>query len=156
MTTPHIQINGEVLVPTANIRRIRIVTDDDRASLASLGNHVDPEKFHTRLQYADGSKTYAIETIDEIAAKGADPVQNAEGAFVPGQNIKSARNVTPDDRRDFEARLGRPMRDDFKSQVETRAGLVLATVAADTVMRRLGQPYQPVKSTETQEQTMAP
>ena len=138
-----IKINSDELIPTINIKRIRAMTDGDRDSLSRLGDHVNPDKFYTRLDYADGGKSHAVESIDNIAAQGTDLVEISDGVFVLAQNIVKASDLTDKDRQGFEAKTGRALSADYKSRIETKAGTVLAKIKAETIMHRLGQPYRP-------------
>lgn len=141
--TDYMTINSDELVPLAAVKRLRDVTEKDRTALRKLGEHVDPDRFRTRLEFADSARKFVPETIDDIARQDVALVEVDERAFVPAANIVTARNLTVQDRDDFEAKTKRPLRDEFKSEIETRAGKVLATVAAETVMHRLGHPYVP-------------
>lgn len=153
MTKQFLKVNGGDLVPAAKIKRIRAVTDKDRASLAGLGKQVDPTKYNARLDYAEAG-SYATETIDELAMQ-CSLVEIANDVFVIGANVVTARDLTQDDRDTFEAKLGRAMPDGFVSQVRTKAGNVLSTVAAETVMHRLAHPYRPAPP-ETAPEESAP
>ena len=133
----YMKINTDELVPLHSVRRISAITDKDRESLAKLGDHVDAERFAMRIDYANGKKGYAPETAEDIRAQGVELLEIADDSFIPAANIVKARNLTAADRSDFEQKLGWAMRADFRSQVETRAGMVLATVDAAAVMNRL-------------------
>lgn len=151
MSNQHIQVNDNDLVPIANVKRLAHITDEDRQSLASLGEHVKPERFNTRFEFADKSKSYEPVTIDEIASQGVElvSVDDAGGVFIPSQNIIRASTLTDEDRQTLEEEFGRSLRPEFKSRVETKAGTVLATITADTIMRRMGHPYKPVLRSES-------
>ena len=123
-------VNANELMPLSNVRRVRIVDDEDRKSLAKLGPRVKAERFHTQIDGVRG-KSYAAETLDELARQGVAFVQIDERAFIPAVNILKARNLTAKDRKDFKARTGRDMRSAFKAQVETVAGNILASVPAE-------------------------
>ena len=140
MTNDFIEVNGGHLVPLQNVKRIREVTEDDRKSLSELGEHVDAHRFQTRLEYKDGRRSFAAEAVAELVAQGLELVEIDRGAFVPSRNIISARNLSPEDRQEIEARMGRPLRDEFCAQVETKAGVVLATIDAAKVMHRMAHP----------------
>ena len=141
--TEYIKINGGEHVHLSDVKRLRTISDSDRTSLASLGDHVDADRFNTRIDHANNSTSYAPETVADIAEQGVALVQVDKEAFVPKDNINRTRDLTEQDRQDFEQKTGRVLRSDFKSQIETRAGRVLATVDSGTVMRRMSQPYQP-------------
>jgi len=137
----HIIINDGEFVPIERVKRIREVSAEDRASLAKLGNHVDADRFNVRLDYADGGKSYAPESVDDIAKQVAI-VQLDEDTFAPLQNIKKVKALNEQDRVRFEDRTGNPMREDFKSRIETSAGNMLSTADGETIMRRLRTPYK--------------
>jgi len=139
----HIQINGQEHIHLNAVRRLRVVTEEERESLSKLGPHVDANRFNTRLDHPGGKKSYARETIDQIAAQGVPLVEVDQGAFVPANGIGKVRDITPEDRASFEGRTGRSLRADYKSRIETHAGMVLSTYDSATVMNRIGRPYQP-------------
>ena len=140
----YIKINETELVPFQNIKRICKITEEERISLDQLGDHVDASRFNIRLDYAGGSKSYAPETLDMIVGQGVSLVEIAPGAYVPGGSIIKVRDITDKDRTAFWEKTGRRLRDDFQSQVTTKAGMVLATVPADKLIERMDQNYQPV------------
>jgi len=139
----YVTINDGELINLDAVRRIRPLTDEDRASLAQLGNNVEADKYNSRVELANRRQRLAEETVDEIAAKGVSLVQIDDESFVPRKNIISARNLTDEDRQAFERSTGREMSADLKSQVETSGGTVLAKYDAEEVMSRIGRPYQP-------------
>lgn len=141
----YLQIDGEEYVHLSTVRRVRSVTDEERASLAKLGEHVDASRFNTRLDYDDNSKSYAPETIDQLS-KQVPLLQVDDNTFVPQANVKQARKLTEKDRAGFERRTGRPMREDFVTRIRTTAGAVLSTADPQTIMRRMSQPYRPLQS----------
>lgn len=140
--TEILNINDGELISLKSVRKLSVISEKDQESLASLGDHVDASRFQTRIDFADGSKTFAPETAQQIAAQGVALVEVGDGSFVPAINIVKARNLTDTDRTKFETRTGRPLRADFASRVETKAGAVLASVDAETVMHRLAHPGQ--------------
>jgi len=135
----YLTINENEYIHLTSVKRIRKITDEERASLSRLGKHVNAVRFNTRIDASNNKKSYAPETIDQIAAQGVALVQIDEGVFIPRNNIGRTKNITSRDRKSFEEKTGRPMREDFKSRVETKAGMVLATVDSATIMRRMGQ-----------------
>ena len=142
MPQQFLNINSDELMPLSSVKRVRIVDDEDRKSLAKLGPHVKAARFNAQIDGVRG-KSYATETLDDLARQGVAFVQIDERAFVPAVNIIKARNLTPKDRKDFKERTGRDMRKEFKAQVETVAGNILASVPAETVMERMDRPYRP-------------
>lgn len=158
MSFEYLKINGEELVPVANIRKISAITPKDRESLASLGDHVDAERFGSRIDYTDKSKGYVPETVEDFAGQGASLVEVDNGRFVLAGNIKTAKDLTDADRKSFESRTGRAMRADYMSRIEmkSRGGPVLATVRADMVMKRIAQPYRPGAQTAVAENAENP
>ena len=135
----YIQVDGEEFIHLSAVRRLRVVSDEERQSLAELGDHVDASRFNTRIDHEDSSKSYAPETVQQLSDQ-ARLVQVEDGAFVPAQNIKRVRALTQKDRDSFAQRTGREMRSDYKSQVRTSAGLVLSTEEPKALMDRMGQP----------------
>ena len=140
MMSEFLKVNGGDLIPLQNVKRIRNVSEEDRESLSKLGAHVDAGKYQSRLDYADGRRSFATEAIDDFTEQGIAFVQIDDGAYVPANNILSARDLSADERKEFEARTGRPLREDFRARVDTRAGTVLATIDAAKVMHRMAHP----------------
>ncbi|MEO0411747.1 MAG: hypothetical protein AAF221_07925 [Pseudomonadota bacterium] len=150
MTNEFIKVNGGDLVPLPSVKRIREVTAEDRDSLTSLGPHVDASKFNTRFEFADGRKSFASEDIAAITAQGVAVVEVDDGAYVIADNIIKARDLTPQDLKEIEDKTGRELREGFRSQVETKAGVVLATIDAAKIMHRMAHtnsPLNPVAQT---------
>lgn len=150
-----INVNDGEFLHLLAVKRLRHITDEERASLAKLGKNVNADRFHTRIDEANGNKSYAPETIDEIAAQGVALVQIDKDTFVPRDNIGRVKIITDKDRAAFEERTGRPMGAAFLSRVETKAGLVLSRTDIPTIMQRMGQPYQArdVQTPKPQEMT---
>jgi len=144
----HIKLNETDYVHLTAVKRLSIVSERERESLADLGEHVDAERFHTRIDYADGNKSYAQESIDEIAGRGAALVDIGEGLYVPAAAIGRVRTLTDLDREKFKLNTGRTLRGEYKSQIETRAGMVLSTVESAAIMQRISRPYQPAQKAE--------
>lgn len=136
-----INVNDGEFLHLLAVKRFRHITDDERASLAKLEN-VDADRFHTRIDEANGNKSYAPETIDQIAAQGVALVQIDKDTFVPRDNIGRVKEITNQDRKAFEKRTGRSMPKGFQSRVETKAGMVLSKAEASTIMHRMGRPYR--------------
>lgn len=139
----YVSINNGELVPLSHIKKISPITDKERASLAELGSHVDASRFNTRIDFADKrKKQYVPESIEELAAatSGLICIDDNARVFVLADNIAKAKNITDEDREGFKARTGRPMRDDYQSRIETKAGTVLAAIPAQLVMKRMSQP----------------
>lgn len=139
----YISINGGELVPAAHIKKLSPITDKDRASLAELGTHVDASRFNTRIDFADKkTKQYVPESIGELAAStsGLVCIDDANKVFVLADNISKSKNITDEDREGFKTRTGRPMREDYKCRIETKAGVVLGAISAELVMKRMSQP----------------
>lgn len=137
-----VSINENQHVHLSDVKKISRITEKERQSLAGLGEHVKADEFNTRIDHANRSKSYARETVDQIAGQGVALVEIDKGAFVPQTNIKRSRNLTDKDRQQFSQRTGREMRADFKSRVDTKAGAVLATVDSPTIMQRMSKPYK--------------
>ena len=144
MSVEYLSINGGELVPVRTVKKIGPVTDEDRESLSALNSRIDADRFHSRIDYADKTKNYVPESLDDLAAQGLALVviDDENGVAVPADNIKKAKNLTDEDRARFEASTGKPMRADYLARIETRAGPVLATLRADVVMKRMNQPYR--------------
>lgn len=138
MSANYISINSGELVPLETVKRISTITESERESLASLGPHVDPYKFNTRIETADGQKSYAPETVQDISRQGVGLVQLDEGSYVPSENVVKAKNLSATDRARFQKNTGREMAEKFISQVETKAGTVLATISAEKVLEQRG------------------
>ena len=138
----YLEINDGNFIHLSMVKRLRHVSEKERVSLASLGKHVDANKFNTRIDRTDGTKSYAQESVDEITTQGIPLVQVENDAFVPRDNIIQAKNISQNDRENYLARTGRPMRDDFKASLDTTAGRILATVDSRTVRQRMNQPYK--------------
>ena len=155
MPPQFLTVNSGDLMPLSSIKRVRIVDDEDRKSLAKLGPRVKAERFNSQIDGIRG-KSYATESLDELARQGVAFVQIDERAFVPAANIIKARNLTSKDRKEFKERTGRDMRKEFKAQVETVAGNVLASVPAETVMERMEKPYRPTPPAEAASVDAAP
>ncbi|MEO0411734.1 MAG: hypothetical protein AAF221_07860 [Pseudomonadota bacterium] len=139
----YIEINDGQFIHLAMVKRLRPITEKERDSLSALGKHVDANKFSTRIDRKDGTKTYAQETVDEIASNGIALIQVQNDAFIPRDNIIQAKNISEKDRAGFAERTGRPMPNGFKSEIETKAGKVLCKSDAASVMHSIGYPYQP-------------
>lgn len=63
------------------------MSEKERESLAGLGDQVDAARFAIRIDYADGRKSYAPETLQDIASQGVGLVEITDEAFVPAVNI---------------------------------------------------------------------
>ena len=144
MSIEYLSINGGELVPVRTVKKISPVTDEDRESLSALNSRIDADRFQSRVDYADKTKNYVPESLDDLAAQGLAMVMidDENGVAVPADNIKKAKNLTDEDRARFEVGTGKPMRADYLARIETRAGPVLATLRADMVMKRMSQPYR--------------
>jgi len=142
----YIKINDGEHVHLSAVKRLRTITDQERMSLAKLGKHVNAERFNTRIDYADNTKSYAPENIDQIAGQGVLLIEVENDTFIPKDNIKSVKNISNKDRQGFEQRTGRSMREDFQSRIETKAGAILSTSQSSDVMFKMGRPYQPKDS----------
>lgn len=140
MMSEFLRVNGGDLLPVNTIKRIRKVTDEDRQSLSELGPHVDADKFMTRLEFSDGRKSYAIEAVSDFQTQGVSLVEIDDGAFIIAENIIKARDLSADDRREISLKLDKELREDFCASVETKAGIVLATIDAAKVMHGMAHP----------------
>lgn len=154
MSNDFIQVNENEYIHLSGIKRMSAITENERASLARLGPHVDANRFNTRVDQAGGAKSYAPETIDQIAAQGVALVEIDNQTFVPARNIERVRGISDRDRASFQERTGRVMREDFKSRVETRAGMILSTQDSRAIMERMSRPYQPKSLENTRSQGM--
>ena len=146
MNHDYITINDNEFVHLSTVKRLRMVTAREREELAGLGEHVDAQRFNTRVDYAGGKKSYVPETLADITAQGVKLVEVDHGAFVPAQHIGRVRNLTEQDRTRFEQRNGRPLRSDFKAEIETRAGKVLSTLDGAAVMQRISRAQHPINA----------
>lgn len=144
MSLEYLSINGGELVPVKTVKKISPVSDDDRQSLSALNDKIDAERFQSVVVFSDKTKNYIPESFDDLATQGLDLVMidDDNAVAVPADNIKKAKNLAYEDRARFEASTGKPMRADYLSRVETRAGAVLSTLRADIVMKRMSQPYR--------------
>ncbi|MEL6667047.1 MAG: hypothetical protein AAFQ24_13035 [Pseudomonadota bacterium] len=134
MSVKYLSINSGELTPLEDVKRVSIVTETERLSLSELGPHVDASRFNTKIETSDGQKSFAPETINEITEQGVGLVRVNEGAYVPAENIQKARNLTDNDRDRFSERTGREMSEAYVSQIETKAGTVLAIEPAEQVL----------------------
>ena len=156
MSNDYITVNGGEHVHLSLIKRVRMITDEERQSLEKLNPNIDASRFNTRIDEAGNGKFYATETLDDMANQGVDLIQIKRNSFIPRANIQKVRNLTDEDRKEFKENRGRDLRDDFKSRIETRAGNVLATMDAADVMRTMDHPYQPMfRKNEAPKQDMA-
>lgn len=153
MSLEYLSINSGELVPVATVKKISPITDADRESLSALNSRIDAERFHTRVDFADKSKNYIPETLEDIAAQGLALVliDDENIVAVPADNIKKAKSLAEDDRARFEKSTGKPMRADYLSRIETRAGAVLSTLRADMVMKRMSHPYRAATGAQASE-----
>jgi len=158
LSVEYLSINGGELVPVRTVKKIGPVTDEDRESLSALNSRIDADRFHSRIDYADKTKNYVPESIDDLAAQGLAlvTIDDENGVAVPADNIKKAKNLTDEDRARFEASTGKPMRADYLARIETRAGAVLATLRADMVMKRMSQPYRAATGAQAAETPAEP
>lgn len=130
-------INGGTAIPVSNVRRIRPVTDDDRARITKHTDYVDhAAKFNTQIQFADRSHKLATETLEQIRAQGIPLVDVGNDTYVPAANIKLAQPFTEQDAENAKAR-NVTLSDTFRSRVETIAGQVMSTMQpADIINAR--------------------
>ncbi len=143
MMSEFLRVNSGDLLPLNTVRRIREVTARDRESLSNLNEKLDVDTYQTRIELADGKCKYAIENISDYSEQGVELVKVDEGAYIPGDNIISARDLSEDDRREISDKIGRELRAEFISSVETTAGRILATIDAAKVMHRMAHPSLP-------------
>ncbi len=139
----YMKVNGSELLALSDVRRVCPITDKERTSLSQLGSRVDANRFNSRIDYKNGGKSYAPETIRDLVEQGVNFVKASSEAFVPRQNIRTVRNLTANDRSTFEKGTGRTMGDHFQSQIQTTAGPVWSTADALTVQERMRRPYNP-------------
>lgn len=76
-------------VHMANIRKLSVLFDDDRARIGAKYEQVDPSVFHAQLelQGADRPKL-SRRTLDEFRAEGVDLIDIGAGQFVVKKNVK--------------------------------------------------------------------
>lgn len=141
MSNQYLRVNEGDLMPLESVKRISKINETERRSLAELGPQVDADKFNTRIERADGTKSYATQSVDDFAREGTALSEVDTGRFVPTANVLSARNLTAEDKARFEERTGRDINPAFKAQVDTKAGAVWANVSAEIVMSRVFQPH---------------
>ncbi|MDJ0922254.1 MAG: hypothetical protein QNI84_14090 [Henriciella sp.] len=139
MSVKYLSINDGEMIPIDMVKRVSTIEQIERESLSRLGDHVDPYRFNTKVEIADGSKSYAPESVSDISKQGVGLVAVTESSFVPSANITKAKNITEADRARFNKSTGRPLSEGFVSQIETKAGMVLSTEKAETVLDRRAQ-----------------
>lgn len=121
-------INGGTAIPVSNVRRIRPVTDDDRARITKHTDYVeDAAKFNTQIQFADRSQKLATDTVEQIRAQGIPLVNLGNETYVPAANIKLAQAFTEQDAANAKAR-NVTLSETFRSRVDTVAGQVLSSM----------------------------
>lgn len=138
----HITINDGELIPISNVKRVSTITQKERESLSNLSSNIDTERFHSRIDYANGRKSYAEQNIGDIAAQ-TPMVQIDNDVFAPLRNIEKIKTIRETDRARFEQRTGRSMHERFQTQIETRAGNMLSSVDGVELLRRINQPQRP-------------
>jgi len=137
------EVNDGEMIPHDKIKRLQPMTEYDVNSLKQLNPDIDTDKFSTRLERSNGRSLYIQETIDEISSSGSRLLQVEENVFIPKENFKSAKNLTPKDRDNFKTNTGRDVPDGFKAQVTTEAGNFMVKTEAENVMKNIRLPYQP-------------
>jgi hypothetical protein len=156
MSPQYLTINLGDLIPLTGVKRVFIVDDDDRAWLAKKSKLIDPAKFNTKIEAAGGGKSFARQTLDELAQQGVSFVQITERAYVPASNIIKSHNLAELDFEQFLENTGRKLSEEFKSQVDTKAGNVLSIYSAEEIMDRLAHPYRPSPPGETATEELLP
>ena len=153
MSVKYLSINDGELLPIDTVKRISTIDQKERESISRLGDHVDPYRFNSKIETADGSKSYAPESVTEISQQGIGLVAITDTSFVPSANITKAKNISETDRARFSKSTGRPLPENFVSQIETKAGMVLSTEKAQTVLDRRGQVSKQSRSTPQRSET---
>jgi hypothetical protein len=131
-----LKINGATVVPVSNIRRIRPVTDDDRARITERYDQIeDAAKFQLQIEFADKSTKLTAESLDDLRGQGVALVNIGNETYVPAVNIKLAEPFTKEDAEKVKGK-DYTLSHTFRSRVETSAGTLLSTATADQVITR--------------------
>ncbi|MBN9265482.1 MAG: hypothetical protein J0I57_04115 [Hyphomicrobium sp.] len=134
--TKTLKINGATAVPISAIRRIRPVTEEDRARIAERYEQVgDAAKYQLQIEFADKSTKLATETLDDIRAQGIAVVNLGSDRYVPATNIKFAEPFTKEDADKIKEK-DYTLSQTFRSRVETTAGTVLSSATPAQVIER--------------------
>ena len=134
MSKSTLKVNGTKVIPVDTIRRIKPLTDDDRAKVADK-LQIDASRFVARIEFADKTSLLIENTIDDLKGQGVGLVNVGADRFVPALNIKSAEAFTKADA-DKLGEKGFTLSKTFRSRVETVAGQVLSLATADQIMQR--------------------
>lgn len=131
-----LKINGSTAIPVSAIRRIRAVTEEDRARIAERYEQVeDASKYQLQIEFADKTTKLATETLDDIRAQGVAIVNLGGDRFVPATNIKFAEPFTKEDANKVKEK-DYTLSQNFRSRVETTAGTVLSSATPAQVIER--------------------
>lgn len=130
--TDSIKVNGNTYYSVADIKMVRTIPGHEREAIAARYG-VPAEKFQSKLTFADGRSKLVQESIADLEGKGLALVDAGNGRMIVAQNIVGAKDFSPEERAAMEER-GYTLNDAFKTSVETRAGLVLATTDPGSVM----------------------
>lgn len=134
MSKSTLKINGGTVIPLDTVRRLKPLTDEDRAK-ASDKLQIDASRFQTRLEYADGTSKLIAESIDDLKGQGVGLVNIGGDKFVPAANIRSAEAFTKAEAEKL-GEKGFTLSKTFRSRVETVAGQVLSLATPDQIMQR--------------------
>ena len=147
MSKSTLKVNGTKVIPVDTIRRIKPLTDDDRAKVADK-LQIDASRFVARIEFADKTSLLIENTIDDLKGQGVGLVNVGADRFVPALNIKSAEAFTKADA-DKLGEKGFTLSKTFRSRVETVAGQVLSLATADQIMQRRAKALEDTESPAT-------
>lgn len=125
--------NGNVIV-VSDIKMIQPLTEADQAGLSER-LEVDGSQFHARITLGNKSTQLARETVDQLKAQGIALVDIGQDRFVPAANIMVAKPFSENQAKSL-ADKGYKLGQEFKSTIETTAGIVLSTGQPQHVMDR--------------------
>lgn len=128
-----IKYNDQKQIATDMIRRFDRMTDQDRERMgANLG--IDASDFQTRIVLSTGNEKRARNPVEEFARQ-VPLVELAPDRWVVAKNIIGAGPVSKERIADMR-KDGGQLNHDFKSAVETVAGIVWSTATPDEVLQR--------------------
>ncbi len=128
-----IKYNDQKHLATDMIRRFDLMTDKERTRMSeNLG--IDASNFQTRIVLATGKDKKARDSIDEFARQ-VPLVEMAPGRWVIAKNIVGVETL-PKKRTQQMEENGNALNHEFKSAVETLAGIVWSTATPEEVFQR--------------------
>jgi len=131
-----LKINGGAVVPVSAIRKIKPVTEEDRARLAERYDQIgDASKFQLQIEFADKTTKLTVESLDDIKEQGVALVNLGSDRYVPAANIKLAQPFTKEDAAKVKEK-DYTLNQTFRSRVETTAGTLLSNATAAQVIER--------------------